>query len=469
MLENKKEVLEMLKSGREDFYIDEISPELLDDREVMLALVQNHGYSIDDLPEKYKNDEELLLSSDDDLLFTLASKELLDNPDFLLKLPWHTSQVDVIYDSCSERLKKDPEFIKKLLEEVEAGVPHEPDEDPASNLAEYIIDKDHSMVYPIWDYFFPKTTDSFLRNALRIDGNLLELTVDKIKDDEKFVKIAVTSAGQALQDASYRLKDDKNIVLAAVESDGAALLYASDRLKGDKDVVLAAIKNAGATILPYVSKELKDDKEVVLSAIRSQKYNMHFLSGMVLSYASERLKDDKEVVLEAINYSEGTALENASERLRDDYEVVLEATKEYFSRTFQFEEELFGCISPRIRSNKKYVLELLSYDGYNIKYVSNDLKMDIEVIDSAIKDINKSLNEGFSKGNDSLYSSSNGMSLAGALPEEKNNKEIVLEAINDTLGLAYYYCSKELQQDPEILNHVKELNPTIIEYVQKNS
>ena len=114
--------------------------------------------------------------------------------------------------------------------------------------------------------------------------------------------------------------------------------------------------------------------------------------------------------------------------------------------------EIYKARNALYRLMEEYdTLNEIEKEDLSVVQAINRLK---KFIDAARKDINESLNHK----SDGLYSSQNGMSLAGALSEKKNNKEIVLEAINDTL---------ELQQDPKILNHVKKLNPTIIEYVQK--
>jgi hypothetical protein len=176
---------------------------------------------------------------------------------------------------------------------------------------------------------------SFLLEALKQSGTVLQYAPENFKADKTIVLHALTTDGFTLEFASDNLKKDREVVLAAVTNDGNGLQYASDKLKDDKEIVLAAVANYGRA-LQYASDKLKDDKEIVLAAVKKD--------GSTLKYASDKLKDDKEIMLAAVT-NDASAMIYASDELNADPEIVFAAISQdsyalYYVRSEEILKEL---------------------------------------------------------------------------------------------------------------------------------
>ena len=73
--------------------------------------------------------------------------------------------------------------------------------------------------------------------AVRQDGNALRHASRKLKNDREIVLAAVQQNGMALEYASQKLKDDKEIVLAAVRQNWEAFEWATRRMAEDPEIL----------------------------------------------------------------------------------------------------------------------------------------------------------------------------------------------------------------------------------------
>lgn len=104
-----------------------------------------------------------------------------------------------------------------------------------------------------------------------------------------------------------------------------------------------------------------------------------------LSNATEGQKSDKDFVLKVLSYN-GFDLEYASEILRDDEEVVTMA--------FENATDSFQCASDRLKDNREFVSKLIQRDASALTYATERLQSDKELIQltrSDYKDANDAL------------------------------------------------------------------------------
>ena len=248
--------------------------------------------------------------------------------------------------------------------------------------------------------FFMNADKNSVIEKVRRDGSSLRYASKEMRADKEVVMAAVSNYGVALGLASEELKADKEVVMKAV-TNSRALCYASEEMRADKDIVMAAVLNDSYE-LQYASEILKADKELVMVAVRRQ--------GMSLYYSSEEMRADKEVVLKAVG-SDGRALKDASKSLRADKEVVRAALKDNRHEDIRFIDyiayELFDDIDilrgilkrdyrdltystlpKKLREklkNKFLFLDLVKRDGYKLRFASDDLRKDKEVVFEALK------------------------------------------------------------------------------------
>ena len=121
--------------------------------------------------------------------------------------------------------------------------------------------------------------------AVLQNGEALEYAAEPLKADRGIVLAAVLQNGEALRYADEPLKADRGIVLAAVKQNGGALESAAEPLKADRDIVLAAVQQhqegwaldaswslkterCGPNDLIYDAHTLHSDASFMLSASR---------------------------------------------------------------------------------------------------------------------------------------------------------------------------------------------------------
>jgi len=236
--------------------------------------------------------------------------------------------------------------------------------------------------------------------------------MDKIFDvkrsnDKAYILKEVKKNWISLKYASDELRNDKEVVLAAVKNWGNALNYASDELKNDKEVVLEAVKTA-SDALSHASEALRNDKDIVLEAICDDAYN--FL------YASEALRNNQDIIIQFLKHFRGDladeqfafitlkkfqnnetlmhlAKENNPEFLatlnymiKQHEEVVINDIKEWGADVLEDNYEyLTEPNRNEMFSNKEFVMKALKVDINVYKYVSEELKNDIDVISETLR------------------------------------------------------------------------------------
>ena len=146
-------------------------------------------------------------------------------------------------------------------------------------------------------------------------------------DCKEEVKEMVNINGELLMLASDALRDDDEIVRIALRNDGLALSFVSERLSNDYDVVKIAINNWGGSF-GLAKLKFRDDKDLALLAVGT--------CSMAVEYLSNRLKDDYDIFEKAIPYKDindvlGNPLEYASLRLQSN-KKLRQLTKERLAK-----------------------------------------------------------------------------------------------------------------------------------------
>ena len=227
-----------------------------------------------------------------------------------------------------------------------------------------------------------KTDKDFLLEIVSLDAFCLEFFSEELKQDEQIVLAAAKHFGDAaLEFGAEKFKTNKNIITEAVKSSGKALSFLAENEKNDKNLVITAVKHHGYA-LQYASEELRNDKDVVITAVGH--------NGNALQYASEELQNDKDVAMAAlINSTE--AFKYISERLQSDKEFILHAIGQ--KDVDAFDDDLDSYISDNIpeklKSEKDFVLQMVSVNGMALGCVADELKVDKEVVTLAVKNNGK--------------------------------------------------------------------------------
>lgn len=141
----------------------------------------------------------------------------------------------------------------------------------------------------------------------------------------------VTSRGYGLKFATKNLRNDREIVHAAVKSDGSMLKYASESLQNNKEIVEAAVLSEGLAIL-YASHSLQNCEEMALKAVNQNPDIFYFLQWDLRTNYSFRSRvvqanmNNAALIKDVVQFH-GNLLKYASDKVKDDIEVVREAVK----------------------------------------------------------------------------------------------------------------------------------------------
>jgi hypothetical protein len=264
-------------------------------------------------------------------------------------------------------------------------------------------------------------------------------------DERQKALDGVSNNGRYLQHVCKKLKNDKEIVLTAVTSYAGSLKFASKELKKDHEIVLQAVKKKGSS-LAFADYSLKSDPEFMLKSINLSYYSLNFASknlkndkefilkaikqstGKILQYSGEKMKQDKEVVIEAVK-SHSCSLKFASEELKNDIDVVMAllSTKKDFDL-----DDPFKFVGKKFKGDREIALKAVKRNGKSIQSVSEDLMKDREIILNALK--NEYIVFKFLIQIDSDY---------------MNDKEIVLAAVQSNRRMLQY-ASEEMKNDMDV-------------------
>ncbi|GBR75752.1 hypothetical protein NO2_0395 [Candidatus Termititenax persephonae] len=309
---NKKLALLTIEKARREYDIPNIvrrlSPELLDDREVVLAAVQNNGSALKYASETLRGDKELALLAIEkaigsvgylDLVSSL-SPELLDDKEVVLAA---VNRNGIVLRYASETLRGDREVVLAAVNKNGYALEY----------ASETLRGDREIVLAAVNR--NGTVLQYASETLRGDKELALLAIEKVSEYD--------SISNLVRSLSPELLDDRDVMLAAmnINKNGSLLKYASETLRGDKELALLAIEKAIVCVDDLVSSlspELRNNREVILAAVSKD--------GYALKYASETLRGDKELALLAIEKSATTPLltliKSLGQELRNDREIM---------------------------------------------------------------------------------------------------------------------------------------------------
>jgi hypothetical protein len=204
---------------------------------------------------------------------------------------------------------------------------------------------------------------SYASPQLKDNGDLIMFALSGTNKEEK------NKVLDSLNSKNIRFYE-KKVVLAIVKVNGLFLKHASITLMNDMDVVKAAVTTTPSSF-KYASLDLKDNKEMVKYAIR--------INAESFEFASADIRGNKEMALLALKSGE-SSFKYLSENLRDDFSIVILA----FARKIinkQIPPNL-SYVSERLRKNKKVGLRAVQQDKNNLKFLSEKLRDDTDIIET---------------------------------------------------------------------------------------
>jgi len=187
--------------------------------------------------------------------------------------------------------------------------------------------------------------------------------------------------------------------------------------------------------------------ETILEKIKKNT-DLSFLEDMPIE-----LRSDYEFFMKAVQLH-GGALKYASEKIKSDKKIVIESIKVNDVKSGLANETSILYASENLLTDRSFILEAIAVNGKVYKFLKNEFKNDIEIINKSIEN-NPTVYEYL----DNIYKSNfdiakkaislNPYKLSYAPDEIKNNKEIIICAVQKYPD-SIQYASDSLKSDFEI-------------------
>eukprot|EP01080_Neovahlkampfia_damariscottae_P009184 gene9184-1272_t len=245
---------------------------------------------------------------------------------------------------------------------------------------------------------------------------------EKFRNDKE-IALKAMERGYNLKHVSNRLKKDRDVVKKAVIWYGSCFEFADDTLKDDDEMIAYQVLSNFSEGLSYLDDELKNNPEIVTFAMSRGEYsfkhasdqlkkNKQFVSkvvsknGMLLKFAEQSLKDNQEIVSIALKQN-GKALEFASEKLRNHKNLVLIAVAQndeeiiwaaaindpsilkyidFSDKNEDYFQQMNkqSKVAVKLSQNKKLFFKIVERNGMGLKYASENLKDDKDLVMIAV-------------------------------------------------------------------------------------
>ncbi|MBA3723011.1 MAG: DUF4116 domain-containing protein [Parachlamydiaceae bacterium] len=321
--------------------LEHIPKNLSNYRDIVLAAVYHDGSALEFAPE-FKDDEIIAFKAveKDGMALEFFSDRIKSLKYIVLKavsqngLALEFLHVDLIYDL---------EVIKTALSNDAGAIQLIPNEFwEVDDLLFCAINTDGFIIC-----FLDLTGEyKYAIEAVKQNADVYKVLVEELRDNNEIASVVFSNNGLMLEHASDEMADNKPLVLIAVKNNGLALRHATEDLLNDCEVVLAAVTNNGLA-LEFVSKQLQKNPQICMAAINN--------NGDALEFVDSSLYNE-ENLLKAFSTSKTKKSNSGFERAVANH-----------------------------RTNRKVILEAVKFDGLLLKFASNLLKNDVEIVMNAVK------------------------------------------------------------------------------------
>lgn len=308
--------------------------------DIVKEAIKLDGLALQYASEKLKNNPEIVLLAIEKNLdaFSFASKDLQNNKEFLLKIlekqPYCLQHMDekflndsdIIYTSilhsksnafyqlASVELKKDINFVLKLVKRSEAILKHLSKEWFNNELVTLTAVQYSNTALE----YFPDEIKNDFNHMLRyinINPENMKYASEDLRNNIDFVRMVICRDGTQIKYASDNLKEDKSLVYSAVLNSYSALNHVDEKYKNDIDlmkIVVARSNSRNEIMNSFIGDELKANIDFINYAL--------CVSLEYISIASFDIQNDKDYILKLMKMNP-SVYEHLNSNMRGDLDV----------------------------------------------------------------------------------------------------------------------------------------------------
>ena len=165
--------------------------------------------------------------------------------------------------------------------------------------------------------------DALIEIGALRDCRMMRYASEALLTNEIFNGKVASRNGEWLQSVHCKLKKNSHVLMSAVLGDGMHLQYVPDEFKNDTSIVMAAVSGDGMA-LQFASEALRADRDIVHIAVHN--------SGQSIQYTTDAFKNEKALVLKAVSsYGRhcGEAFKFVSDTMKLDLDVIRLAVRTF--------------------------------------------------------------------------------------------------------------------------------------------
>eukprot|EP01080_Neovahlkampfia_damariscottae_P012335 gene12335-6008_t len=455
----KKSFFELYeKNARAPMYGD-IPEELKQDKQVLIFFVSKSPNALTFIPQSFKEDREIAMSSINSSGFNLiqhnlklklhpmyhASQELKNDKNFALELINFSAEV---FCFLSTDLRNDQEIAHQvilqngtLIEFASENIQNDKEiaseavlQNPDSyqflsnelkgdfDIISIVVQKNPSIIKNM----NIKNTEEAL---LLIEKNqaCFDFMSEKIKNNFDLNKDLMKLYPEMYPNLSIDIRNNYNITFEIVSKIGKFLGSASDEMRQNEEIVFSALKQ-NLSCYVFAHPKLKSSKVFSLKILK------HFPNFNIALFPME-IKDNYDVMTEAVMIN-GKNYQFISKRLRNDKNLLYQVLKPGFNG--------FYFASMELKADYDVVLKVVKICPQAIYYVNKRFKYDKTVVLEVVKNYGEYIADCW---NTNLI----------------KDREICLCALKSSPS-SFRHFSSEIQKEKELAKLAIELYPKNIQY-----
>lgn len=433
-------VLKALEQPYGGSYFRYASPKLRADRELVIKAFESYVWAFADADKKYYDDKEIAMIHPG---FALASHflspRLCADRELVMAA---VKEKPTSYRFASDELKADKEILLTALyhnymefyNDDGGHTPPEEDDNPHP-YDESIFRKDMGDMFPytyapkelkldkdvavmaagrVWfgyAYILPemrKYPEVFLA-AFKINRAAIEIAPKEIKNDVDTMRKVIEIDSSFYRYLPLELKNDKDYMVSLIKKNPNAYSAASYKLKTDKEIIqlvidlkITALESSSSKIIKkddkyYISFNFDPERErragAIVAAFSGLMGNKDFQKDV--RETGERMMQNQEGQLEKVSFDmeikEQQAIEVAMGTTYYFVDKSLFADKDFAKKIVAVDPFSIVKLANELKNDKEVILAAVSKEGASLKYASDALKRDAEVVKVALDNWNNTL------------------------------------------------------------------------------
>eukprot|EP01080_Neovahlkampfia_damariscottae_P009139 gene9139-1227_t len=381
---DKEIVMECIKINESEY--KNISIELKNDSNIVDLLLSISVVSFNLLPKTFQQDENLIL------------KQLDKNPSF-----------GMIYNQLSEKTKLNYEISKRMIELYPKNYQYIPNQlkdnfEIIKVAEEYFVSQFHSddTCYSYSQYWhrIPRyfaQNENFLKKIFRLhkfNNSYFEYFPKDLRSNEKLLNLflnyeVISKRGKsALYYAPKEFQKRKDLILMSFNQSLHVKNYLNNEKFEDMDIALKAISVQPSTII-HVPKLMFQDKWFFSEMAKLKNVVCKQYSKKHTAFSRSDLEIIFQDSLKNINFNEKELIEIIKENGNVLHFLNLkEYSKEFLFEAVKYCKDVFKM---DFDFDRDLILHSMNCHGNNLKFASNELQDDEEVVYSAMMNSNVSL------------------------------------------------------------------------------